>query len=327
MSYKAAILLAGGDNSVLVKSFIITADEAAAQWYSLLSPGVIHRWDDLKQWMLSNFQGFQRLELIESDLFSCKQKDKEPLQNYFKRFVHLRDQAPNVLDAVAINAAIVGLRADQFRSHLMRERAKTIQCLYEEFERYCRSDNDFRMCMEEQSHQKESAEANQSNEREWPNPRNNSHANPRNVFGLDGENAQENPNTQGDSQNQTPSLPSPPHSNKGGSCRGGRGGDRGRGRGRGRGHQEKRKWYCIFHKENDDHSSNYFPDKKRFEAILEEEKKEKERTSAINHSAPAWQNHDFRRNSFANPFQPPQFQPPIPTYTQPPPWQSQAFQA
>jgi hypothetical protein len=75
-----------------------------------------------------------------SDLFSCKQKDKEPLQNYFRRFVHLRAQEPNVLDAVAINAAIMGLRAGQFRSHLMRERPKTIQRLYEEFEKYCRSD-------------------------------------------------------------------------------------------------------------------------------------------------------------------------------------------
>jgi hypothetical protein len=189
MSYEADILSAGGDDSVLVKSFIITADEATAQWYSLLSPGVIHGWDDLKQRILSNFQGFQRPELTESDLFSCKQKDKEPLQNYFRRFVHLGAQAPNVLDAVAINTAIVGLRAGQFRSHLMRERPRTIQRLYEEFEKYCRSDNDFRMCMEEQSQQKKSAKANQPSEKEWPNPRNASHANPRGVFGLDGENA------------------------------------------------------------------------------------------------------------------------------------------
>jgi hypothetical protein len=126
MSYEAATLSASGDDSVLVKSFIIAADEAATQWYSPLSTGVIHEWDDLKQRILSNFQGFQRSELTESDLFSCKQKDKEPLQNYFRRFVHLRAQAPNVLSAVAINAAIVGLRADQFRSHLMRERPKTL---------------------------------------------------------------------------------------------------------------------------------------------------------------------------------------------------------
>jgi hypothetical protein len=170
MSYEAAILSAGGDDSVLVKSFIIAADDAAAQWYSLLSPGVIHGWDDLKQRILSNFQGFQRPELTESDLFSCKQKDKEPLQNYFRRFVHLRAQVPNVLDAVAINAAIVGLRAGQFRLHLMRERPKTIRRLYEEFEKYCRSDNDFRMCMKEQSQQKKSAKASQPSERELANP-------------------------------------------------------------------------------------------------------------------------------------------------------------
>jgi hypothetical protein len=48
MSYEAAILSAGRDDSVLVKSFIIAADEATAQWYSLLSPGVIHGWDDMK---------------------------------------------------------------------------------------------------------------------------------------------------------------------------------------------------------------------------------------------------------------------------------------
>jgi hypothetical protein len=148
----------------------------------------------LKQWILSNFWGFQRLELTERDLFSCKQKDKEPLQNYFRRFVHLRAQAPNVLEAVTINVAIVGLRAGQFRSHLMRERPKTIQHIYEEFEKYCCSDNDFRMCMEEQSLQKKSAKPNQSNEREWSNPRNASHANPRNIFGLDSENAQKIPN-------------------------------------------------------------------------------------------------------------------------------------
>jgi hypothetical protein len=128
-----------------------------------------------------------------------------------------------VLDAVAINAAIVGLRAGQFRSHLMRKRPKTIQRLYEEFEKCCRSDNDFRMCMEEQSQQKKSAKANRSSEREWSNPRNALHANPRNVFGLDGENAQENPNPQADSQSLVSSLPSPSHSGQGGGRIGGRG--------------------------------------------------------------------------------------------------------
>jgi hypothetical protein len=62
-----------------------------------------------------------------------------------------------VVDVVAINTTIVGLRLGQCRSHLMRERCKTMQHLYEEFEKHCRSDNDFRMCMEEQSQEKKSA--------------------------------------------------------------------------------------------------------------------------------------------------------------------------
>jgi hypothetical protein len=62
---------------------------------------------------------------------------------------------------------------------------------------------------------KKSAKVNQSSEREWSNPRNASHANPRNVFGLDSENAQENPNPQADSQSLVSSPPSPPHSNQG----------------------------------------------------------------------------------------------------------------
>jgi hypothetical protein len=67
--------------------------------------------------------------------------------------------------------------------------------------------------------------------------------------------------------------------------------------------------------------------RKIFEAILEEERKEKERVGTVNHSAPAWQNPNFWRTSFANPFQPPQFQLPVPTNTPLPPWQSQTFQA
>jgi hypothetical protein len=141
-----------------------------------------------------------------------------------------------VLDAIAINAAIVDLRACQFCSHLMRERLNTIQHLYEELEKYCHSDNDFRMCMEEQCQQKKIAKANQSSEREWSNPRNASDTNPRNVFCLEGETAQKNCNPRSDNPNQNNSSPSPPQQNQGGARRGGRGGGKGRGRSRGRGY-------------------------------------------------------------------------------------------
>jgi hypothetical protein len=66
--------------------------------------------------------------------------------------------------------------------------------------------------------------------------------------------------------------------------------------------------------------------RKDLRLFLKKKGKDKERASTVNHSAPAWQNPSFGRNSFANPFQPPQFQPHVPTYTQIPPLQSQTFQ-
>jgi hypothetical protein len=127
-----------GDDSVLVKSFIIAADEAASQWYSLLSHEVLHGREYLKQRILSNFQGFQRPELSESDLFSSKQKDNA--KNLFKTISEdsFTPDPRHQMCWMPLPSAIVGLRAGQFRSHLMRERPKTIQSLYEELEKYCR---------------------------------------------------------------------------------------------------------------------------------------------------------------------------------------------
>jgi hypothetical protein len=68
----------------VVKSFIIAADEATTQWYSLLSPEIIFCREDLKQRIISNFQGFQRPQLIERNLFSCKQKEKRAAPKLFQ---------------------------------------------------------------------------------------------------------------------------------------------------------------------------------------------------------------------------------------------------
>jgi histidinol phosphatase-like PHP family hydrolase len=45
---------------------------------------------------------------------------------------------------VAIEAAIKGLRIGAFTEHLAREKPKTLEELYNEFEKYCRSDSDLR---------------------------------------------------------------------------------------------------------------------------------------------------------------------------------------
>ena len=65
--------------------------------------------------------------------------------------MQLKVNAPNVLEDVAIEAAIKGLRIGAFAAHLAREKPSTIEELYSEFEKYCKSDNDLRRRLEDQN--------------------------------------------------------------------------------------------------------------------------------------------------------------------------------
>ena len=67
----------------------------------------------------------------------------------------MKAKAPNVPEDVAIKAAINGLRIGPFVAHLAREKPQTIEDLYNEFEKYCRSDNDLRRRLEEQNQNKQ----------------------------------------------------------------------------------------------------------------------------------------------------------------------------
>jgi hypothetical protein len=73
----------------------------------------------------------------------------EALKDYFQRFVQVKARAPDVPDDIAIEAAIKGLRIGPFAAHLAKEKPTIMQELYSEFEKYCRSDNDYRKRLEE----------------------------------------------------------------------------------------------------------------------------------------------------------------------------------
>jgi hypothetical protein len=69
MSYEAAIGSCGGDDTTLAKSFIISLDNAVANWYARLPPRSIMSWAQLKEKFLVNFQGFQAGITTEEDFF------------------------------------------------------------------------------------------------------------------------------------------------------------------------------------------------------------------------------------------------------------------
>jgi hypothetical protein len=55
MCYKATIASTREDEATLVKSFIISLEDTAANWYSMLPSGCIYSWQQLKEKFLLNF--------------------------------------------------------------------------------------------------------------------------------------------------------------------------------------------------------------------------------------------------------------------------------
>ena len=69
MSFEAAAASAGGNETVMAKSFVITTEGDALAWYSMLRPGSIYSWENLRDKILANFQGFAAESLTSTDLF------------------------------------------------------------------------------------------------------------------------------------------------------------------------------------------------------------------------------------------------------------------
>jgi hypothetical protein len=111
MSYEAVIASIGGDQATLVKSLIISLDDAATNWYSRHPPGCIYTWPHLKEKFLLNIRRFQaELDLAE-DFLSCIQREKETLLNFYRMFLQMKAQASEVLDDQVIVQAIKAMRA------------------------------------------------------------------------------------------------------------------------------------------------------------------------------------------------------------------------
>ena len=155
MSFEPVVASAGGNEAVLAKSFIIVAEGDTLAWYSMLKPSFVYSWEDLHDKILANFKGFTSESLTSMDLFQCKQNQGEALKDYFQKFVQIKAKAPNILEDVAIEVAIKGLHIGPFAAHLAREKPRSIEDLYNEFEKYCRSDNDLRRRLEEQNQGKQ----------------------------------------------------------------------------------------------------------------------------------------------------------------------------
>jgi hypothetical protein len=144
MRYESAVNSAGGDDVALAKSFIISCEGPILNWYSLLQPHLVCSWVDLKTKFMQAFQMFHDTIVESSDLYNCKQKDREPLRNFVRRFMQQRSQIPETNDKTMIKALIKGLTPGPTASHLTRKKPKTVEELFHELEEYILTDDDHR---------------------------------------------------------------------------------------------------------------------------------------------------------------------------------------
>jgi hypothetical protein len=142
MRYESAVNSAGGDDVALAKSFIIACEGPVLNRYSLLPPHSVCSWVDLKTKFMQAFQMFHDTTAESSDLYNCKQKDREPLWNFVRRFMQQRSQVPEADDKTTIKALVKGLTPGPTASHLTRKKPKTIEELFHELEEYILSDDD-----------------------------------------------------------------------------------------------------------------------------------------------------------------------------------------
>jgi hypothetical protein len=144
MRYESAMNSAGEDDVALAKSFIIACEGPVLNWYSLLQPHSVCSWVDLKTNFMQAFQIFHETTAESSDLYNYKQKDREPLQNFVRRFMQQRSQISEEDDKTTIKALIKGLIFGPTASHLTRKKPKTIDELFHELEEYILYDDDHR---------------------------------------------------------------------------------------------------------------------------------------------------------------------------------------
>jgi hypothetical protein len=142
MRYESAMNSAGGDDVALAKSFIIACEGPVLNWYSLLQPYSVCSWVDLKTKFIQAFQMFHDTTDESLDLYNCKQKDRQSLRNFVRRFMQQRSQIPEANDKTTIKSLIKGLTTGPTASHLTRKKPKTIDELFHELKEYILSDDD-----------------------------------------------------------------------------------------------------------------------------------------------------------------------------------------
>ena len=118
--------------------------DIAHDWYTSLKPISIHSWSQVKEELLSTFQGYHPGTKTTRDLLNCIQRDDESLSDYLERLIQIKAQVPNTPEEMGIAAAVEGLAIGQCATHFTRNYPTSVSELFEVMRQYARSDDDLK---------------------------------------------------------------------------------------------------------------------------------------------------------------------------------------
>ena len=99
---------ARGDDRAIIRQLPLFLYDTARRWLEELPANQIHDWTDLVRVFEGNFKGTYIRPGNSWDLSKCKQKSRETLREYARRFSKQRTELPHILDHDVILAFVSG---------------------------------------------------------------------------------------------------------------------------------------------------------------------------------------------------------------------------
>ncbi|XP_012830533.1 PREDICTED: uncharacterized protein LOC105951629 [Erythranthe guttata] len=137
---------------VKCRAFVTTLAGPAQAWFGLLLPGSIHSFGQFAKAFMNQFASSKKCKKTSLSLFSIRQKEKESLRSYIKRFTSATLEVPTTSDEVLMAALSQGLRDDEFFRALALEPSPDFDNLLERASRFINLE-EARQQKVEESHQ------------------------------------------------------------------------------------------------------------------------------------------------------------------------------
>jgi hypothetical protein len=87
----------------------MAVEDIAHDWYTSLKPLSIKSWGQIREELVSTFQGYHPGTKTTRELLNCIQRDDESPSKFLERFIQTKAQVPNAPKETVIAAAVEGL--------------------------------------------------------------------------------------------------------------------------------------------------------------------------------------------------------------------------